>query len=175
MDEETKKLVDELISDRQKFNDFVYTPINEAIAELKKRGNDHNLCSLVDKSLLDNIPESIKNQKSMVLFRHVATPNYEIRRFMIAADGLDELHPVIFEYTADKFTNRNYWKYSLGRLFLHKGVNKNKEQLFDTKIIIDFNESNNKPLNTIKTKWGQSLVDFHREMFLNSFKKMSHT
>jgi hypothetical protein len=128
----------------------------------------------VDEVLIDNVPEIMRGRKSMVLFRHIATPNYEIRRFLIAADALEVLHPIIFEYTADKFNNRNDWKYSLGRISLHRGTNKKGEQMFECKNVIDFNLSNNKPIRSINTHWNQSLVDFHHEIFTKGYPHLKN-
>jgi hypothetical protein len=169
MNDKTKKQIEELTCNRQKFNDFVYTPFEKAIVELNNRQNNLKLDEYINKILNEDVPEIMRGKKSMVLFRHIATPNYEIRRFLTAADALEVLHPIIFEYTADKFTNRNEWKYSLGRISLHKGMNRKKEQIFECKNVINFNQSNNKPIHSINTHWNQSLVDFHHEIFTKGY------
>jgi hypothetical protein len=172
MTDNMEKQIESLCNNREEFNKFVYTPIDEAIKELEKIKCDKKIEEYVEKILKDEVPEIIKKGRSMVLFRHIATLNYEIRRFIIAADGLEVLNPVIFEYTEDKFNNRNDWKYSLGKISLHKGTNKKGEQLFECKNIIDFNESNNKPINCVRTKWNQTLVDFHHEIFVKGFPNL---
>jgi hypothetical protein len=174
MDDETKIQIEGLMSDRKKFNDFVYTSFKEAISELNNRQDHSKLGEYTDNFLDKHAPEIMRGKKSMVLFRHIATPNYEIRRFLIAADALEVLHPIIFEYTADKFTNRNDWKYSLGRISLHKGTNKKGEQIFECKNVIDFNQCNNKPIHSINTHWNQSLVDFHHEIFTKGYPTLKN-
>jgi hypothetical protein len=167
---EIEKQIEFLCSNHGEFNKFIYTPVEEAIKELDSRLNNTKLDKYTEKVLAgNNIPEIMKNRKSMVLFRHVATLNYEVRRFIIAADALDELYPIIFEYTADKFNNRNDWKFSLGKISLSNGVNKKKEQMFECKNIIDTNGSNNKQICSINTHWNQPLVDFHHEIFTKGF------
>jgi hypothetical protein len=166
--------IEKLVAVREKFDEFVYMPIDKAIAELNIRQTDKKLEEYTNKILNGDVPEILKDQRNMILFRHIATPNHEVRRFLIAADGLEVLNPVIFEYVADKFNNRNDWKYSLGNIFLSKGLNKKHEQIIECKNIIDFNESNNKPIHSIKTKWGQSLVDFHHEIFTNDFPHLKN-
>jgi len=37
MDSEVEKQIEDLVSDREKFNKFVYTPVDEAVCELEKR------------------------------------------------------------------------------------------------------------------------------------------
>ena len=168
------KKIETLLTDRIEFNNFVYTPLEKAIAELEKRQDNKTIKEYENKILRGEAPEIMKNKKSMAIFRHIATLNYEIRRFIIAADGLEVLHPIIFEYTEDKFTNRNEWKYSLGRISLHKGTNKKGEQMYECKNVIDFNSSNNKPIHTVNTHWNQSLVDFHHEIFEGGFLSLKN-
>jgi hypothetical protein len=168
MSENTEKRIEELVSDREKFTDFVYTPLHEAIAELKRRQTDAKLNAYL-ASLPMEVPEILKNKPSAVLFRHIATPNYEIRRFLHIVSVLADLQPLFLEYTEDKFTNRNECKFSLGKISLYKGMNKKEEPIYEKINIIDINESNCQPISSIKTVWGQSLVDFHHELFLTCF------
>ena len=63
--------------------------------------------------LKGDIPEILKNNKKYaVLFRQIATPNYETKRFIALAKE-NNLCPVIFEYHNDKFTSNNEFKHSL--------------------------------------------------------------
>lgn len=156
--------IEELMNDRDAFNSFIYTPWEEALSELKKRSEDTKILDCLSRTTPHGIPEIMEGKKSMVLFRHIATPNYEIRRFTIAADALSELHPIILEYTDDQFNNRNDWKFSLGKLYFQKGFNKLGEPVVEKKTIIDINAANNQPISSLATKWGQSLVDFHHEL-----------
>ena len=159
-----------LCNNKRDFDKLIYTPVEEAVNELKLRQANNALEDYTRRILGDDIPEIIKCRKSMVLFRHVATLNYEIRRFLIGADALsDDLKPIIFEYLSDSFNNRNAWKFSLGKISLHKGLDKNKKQIFECKNIIDMNSSNNKPLHSVVTHWKQPLVDFHHEIFSRGF------
>jgi hypothetical protein len=164
--------VERITANREEFNSFVYMPVREAMAELDRRQASGELDEYVAKALPKGMPEILKDKKSMVLFRHIATSNYEMRRFVISADALDHLQPVFMEYLEDRFTNRNEWKYYLGRICLSKGINKKNEMMFECSNIIDFNSSNNKPISAVSTSWGQSLVDFHHELFTNDFPKL---
>ncbi len=172
IDEKMERKIDELMSDRQKFNDLVYTPVEEVLDLYIKRETDEKLIKKVANILPEGTPEIMRGKKNIVIFRHIATLNHEIRRFIIAADAFEDFQPVILEYLDDKFNNRNDWKYSLGRLSFFKGYNKKREQMFECHNIIDFNDSNNKPLSSIKTRWGELLVDFHHRLFTESQHKL---
>lgn len=161
--------IDELIGDREKFNKFVYMSLEDAVKEIDYRQNNELINDYLKKTLPTGIPEVMKNKKSIVLFRHIATLNYEILRFVSLTSIFDKFQQVILEYTEDKFTNRNEWKFFLGKMSFIKGMNKNNEIMFESQNIINFNESNIKPISSIKTIWGQSLVDFHHEMFFKYF------
>mgnify|MGYP000508749092 CR=1 FL=1 len=162
---------DPITADRKSFDSLVYAQLTDAIQELHRRQKDPELKAKVRKLLPAGIPELMNDKMNIAIFRHVATSNYEIRRFMSAADALEEHNTLILEYTADKFTNRNESKYFLGRICLNKGLNKKGESMFECQNIVDFNSSNSTPIKDVKTLWGQSLVDFHHELFENVFPK----
>lgn len=164
-------LMDSLVSDREKFDSFMYLSLPDALEEINRRQEDNVLESYVKRVFADGMPGFIKDNKSLVIFRHVATTNHEILRFLMATDALEERNPVILEYTSDRFLNRNEWKHSLGKIRFDKGVNKSGQRTFESKVIIDFNNSDNLPIRDVKTLWGQSLVDFHHELFQISHPK----
>lgn len=158
-----------LVADKEAFSAYVYTPLQEAIAQLKERERDPALTAYVQSKLYQGLPDVLKDKKSLILFRHVATPNYEISRFLAVADVFSKFNTVILEYLDDKFADRNENKYFLGKMRFHKGLNKDGNPIFDHSMLINFNESNNKPISSILTKWGQRLVDFHHGMFKKRF------
>lgn len=143
------------MSDRKRFENFVYTKTEEAIKLLDKR--DEN-------EIEYDLPQEFYGQKKGVIFRQVATPNFEIMRFLTILP--EALRPVIFEFHADKFTTQNEGKHLLGKLHFYKGFGKKGGMKVDTHKIIDFNTSDGKPLNKVMTTWGQPLIDFHKELFL---------
>jgi hypothetical protein len=155
-------IIDKLISDREAFNKFVYTQFNEAIIESEKRRI--NPITIGDLE----IPIILKDSSSFVLFRHIATPNYEIRRFISIADAADN-RPIILEYASDIFRSINPWKSSLAKIPFYKGTDKYGKIRVEYKNIIDFNISNSKPFSQINTLWNQKLVDFHHEFFIKHF------
>lgn len=162
-----------LAEDRASFERYVYTPLAEAVMEIERRHGDREISSYVEQAVTAGVPEPLKGKKSIVLFRHIATPNYEIRRFLMYAQKLPDFQPIILEYTADKFTNRNEWKYSLGKLRFRKGTASNGSQIFENENIIDFNASNFKPISSVVTKWGESLVDFHHDFFASELPEFA--
>jgi hypothetical protein len=156
--------IEKLVKDREAFNAFVYTSFEEVISELRERSNHTHKPHHVEP------PDVMKGDPRFVLFRHIATPNYEVRRFMSAADAA-EFKPLILEYAADEFLSINHWKYSLAKIAFYKGSDKKGGIKTEYRNIIDFNTSNRKALSDIKTNWNQGLVDFHHEFFLRHFPK----
>jgi len=164
--------IETILSDRDAFNSFVYIPWKDALEELERRQQSKEIEEYLKAVLPHGIPPVMRGKKNLVLFRHIATSNYEIHRFMAVADALDaHFRPLILEYTNDKFNDRNEGKYFLGKLSFHKGLNKNGEAIWENTRIVDFNASNNKPISSIETTWGQSLVELHHELFHKSFPK----
>lgn len=155
--------IDYLLSNRDAFNDLIYTPVMEAVEELKKRWEDIELKDKISDYLNNDVPEPLINGYGAVFFRQIITPNYELRRFMSVPDVLD-LKPVFWEYHNDKFTSNNSVKHSLGKIPTHKGVGKKGGAKIDYDNVIDFNKSNGRKMKEVETLWGQSLVDFHHEL-----------
>lgn len=163
------EFAENLTADKKAFDAYVYTPLREAMEELERRQADPALTAYVEQALPHGLPEAVRNKKSFVLFRHIATPNYEISRYMTLADVFPDFNTVILEYHDDAFLDRNENKYFLGKLRFQKGLNKDGNPIFENSMLINFNESNNKPISSIFTKWGQKLVDFHHELFAHRF------
>ena len=156
--------IDSLVSDRKAFNKFVYTSYKDALLESHRRQSKPiKIAGLM-------VPKPLKKRRPLVIFRHMATTNYEIMRFMGIAQAADA-DPLILEYTSDLFLSLNKWKYSLAKLIFYKGRGRGGNLKIERKSIIDFNICNRKPFSKIKTLWGQDLVDFHHELFLKRFPK----
>jgi len=155
-----------IMSDRNIFNQIVYTPLSEALRLLEERQKDRELMAKVNELLKGDIPEVLKNKKCGVLGRHIATPNHESKMFIKIAKE-NSLYPIFFEYHDDKFTSNNNYKHSLGQLQLQKkGFNKDGNYHFEKMTIMDFNKYNGKKLREVKTIWEESLIDFHRKLFV---------
>jgi hypothetical protein len=162
--EEDQILIDHLSTNKNEFNQFVYTPLEEAVSLLTKRR-----ANLLESKL--SIPSPLEKDSRAVLFRQVLTSNYEARRFLNLIEST-ELKPLFFEYYKDKFTSNNEFKHSLGRLLFYKGRGKKDGTQIYSQTIVDFNLSNGKPIEELKTLWGQPLIDFHHQLFHSSFKQL---
>ena len=153
-----------IMSDRNIFNQIVYTPLSEAIRILDERRKDPVLIAKVEELLNCRIPEILREKKCAIMARQLATPNHENRRFITLAEE-NKLCPIFFEYFGDKFTSNNKYKHSLGQLHIQNGVNKNGENIVENVTIVDFNKYNGKKIEEVKTVWGESLIDFHKKLF----------
>jgi hypothetical protein len=136
-----------IMSDRNIFNQIIYTSLPEALRLLKERQKDPELMAKVKKLLKGNIPEILKKKKCAVQFRQITTPNNECQQFIKLAREND-LQPVFFE------------------LHVQSHVNKNNVYPVEKITIVDFNKYNGKKLKDVKTLWEEPLVDFHKKLFI---------
>ncbi len=162
--------IDALVADRQAFSKFVYTPLRAALEERKKRRSDREIERKIAEFLHGDIPVFLSEKTlKAVLFRQVATPNYEVRRFLHLVEGIGGLEPVLWEYYEDKFTSNNSWKYTLGKIPFFMGQKQNAPQRIERIRIIDFDRYDGKKLSRVKTIWGQPLVEFHHKLFEHTY------
>lgn len=168
--EEDKALIEELVNDHEKFNAFVYTEsLEEAMVELERRRKDPELQKKVEEYFKDvGIPAPFQKEPRLTIFRQVATPNLEISRFLIAADGSD-MKPLFLEYHEDKFTSNNEWKRYLGKIAFYNGEGKKGGSKVVYKHIIDFVESDGEKMSEIKTLWKEPFIDFHHRLFFENY------
>ncbi len=163
-------MIDRLMSDHRAFNDFVYTPVQEAIKELKRRSDDAALDGAARTLMGDDIPSYLtEGQPKGVLFRQVSTPNHEVRRFFSIMDAIDELAPLLGEHREDRFSTANDYKCSWGRLSFNK---KTEDKRFDNLRVIDFQAWDGHPLSEVRTLWGQDLIEFHHELFEATYRQV---
>lgn len=166
----TKQSVDltnnhsKIISDRNLFNSYVYTPLSEALKLLEERRNNPELVKKVEELLNGDIPEVLKKRLCAIQFRQIVTPNNDTKSFIKISKNFD-LTPVFMEYHNDKFSSNNSFKRSLGKIQLQGPVNKQDEYRIEKINIMDFNKHNGKPLKEVITFWGESLIHFHRRLF----------
>jgi hypothetical protein len=66
-----------VVSDQTEF----YTPLEQAKEEIWKRWRNENLRRKV-QDFIDNIPQPFQDAPKAVLFRQVATPNFEFFHFL---------------------------------------------------------------------------------------------
>ncbi|MCX6753315.1 MAG: hypothetical protein NTW62_03175 [Candidatus Nomurabacteria bacterium] len=153
-----------IMSDRNIFNQIVYTPLSEALRLLEERQKDPVLIARIEELLNGDIPEVLKNKKCGVFARQVATPNVDTQHF-IKITKENNLETILFEYPDDKFTSKNNFKHSLCQIRVHNGINKNGNDLFEKINIIDLVKYDGKKIRDIVTLWEEPLIDFHRKLF----------
>lgn len=143
--------------------DHLYTPLSVAKREIARRSRDPKLQQKVLDYIDGNMLPCLVDGPRALLSRHVASPNYETLFFMELAKIMD-LPPTLIEYTQDKFVDKNFCKYHLGRLFVEQGYGRNGGMKMAAHTIIDFNKHRGKKINDIETKWGENFVDFHHRL-----------
>lgn len=158
--------IDFLVSNHKAFDAFVYTPVREALCELKKRWEDKSIIIDVD------IPLCLKDGFKAIHYVSLVSPNYQIRKYINVAK-VSNLEPIILEQRKDKFTSNNEWKHSLGQLRFYSKVNKKGEAIIEHVTIIDFPQYDGKPIPDVLTVWGQSLIGFHHELFFKTFPSLT--
>ena len=154
-----------LLADPDLYESFIYSDLEDARQQLQLRKNDSALDAYLQKVLPNGPPDPMKENPCTVLFRHVATPNFEAQRFEMLASMAPDLDPVILEYSKDMFTNRNGWKFAMVKLRFDNGLSKTNERIVQFKTILNINASNTKEIYSLKTYWGESLIDFHHQWF----------
>jgi hypothetical protein len=157
-----------LVRDKNLFNSFVYTSLDDAVNALMKRRTDSELMKRVESFLGPTLPSQFQTDPRLVLARHLVTPDHEIIRFLNVSDVI-HIPPLFFEYLGDKLVFKNPAKYRLARLSFYKGIGKKGGVKRDERSIIDFDEAHGKPISSVKTTDNRSLVDVHHQLFLRRF------
>jgi hypothetical protein len=152
--------MDDMNQDEMSANS-IYTQLSVAKDEILRRWNDKDLRKKVEDFLGGKVPEIFSNDPKAVLFRNIATPNFESERFFDLA-SIVNLKPAYLEFSADKFCTRNKDKICLGKMCFSE-KNSLNHNVF--KKIIDMKESDNASFGNIKTLWGEGLTDFHHKLF----------
>jgi hypothetical protein len=163
-----------IIANRKRFDETLYTPLEEAYEELERRRRDPRLEHLVLEALGGNVLEPLQQYPKAVVARSVVSPNYEITRFADVAYGYKKLEPLFLEYHSDKFASNNESKRMMGRLYFYNGKGRSGTMRTDSLNIIDFSSSNGEGISAVKTLWGQDFVGFHHEFFDSQYQKLSH-
>ena len=149
---------------REDFEKYIYTDIFSALDLLKIREGDIALDAYIAKELEETIPDEFNDGLRYVLFRQVATPNFEFRRFLHICSFLQH-KSLFFEYGDDKFTSNNEHKYHLGRLPAFQGKKKKRIPIVQKQTVVDFAHFDGKPISEVETLWGEKLVNFHHNLF----------
>jgi hypothetical protein len=135
----------------------LYTPLPEAVCELHARRSSPRR---VGESGLER---HLVSRPHAVLFRQVATPNFELERFVGLALSAG-LSPLVLEFHRDKFVTRNTLKYSLARMGFYGGIGRNGGPRVRYLAVVDLPTADGLELQQTATTWGQSLIEFHHEL-----------
>jgi hypothetical protein len=157
-----------LVGDRSAFHDFVYTPLDEAIAELERRRENPDLMKTVTRFLGNSLLPEFSEKPRAVLARHVITPNYEVTRFLSVPDSTG-MAPLFFEYHKDKLIYKNPSKYRLARLLFHHGYGKKGGAKTSQVEVLHLDSAHGKEIASVTTHSGENLVEFHHGLFLSRF------
>lgn len=137
---------------------FPYTPLEEAVALLHSR---RTALSINTGNMLER---HFAARPYAVLFRNVATPNFELERFVALAVSAN-LIPLVLEFPQDKFVTRNPAKKTLARMSFYAGIGRNGGPLpIRVLTITNLNAADSLPFPQIATIWGQGFIPFHHEM-----------
>ncbi|MBK8092232.1 MAG: hypothetical protein IPK32_09720 [Verrucomicrobiaceae bacterium] len=135
----------------------IYTPIREAVEILQKRRREANM------TIANALECLLATHSHAVLFRQVATPNFEMQRFVTAATSAG-LKPLVLEYHEDKFVHFNPAKHSLLKMRFHSGTGRNGGERIRCLSIAEMNGSDGKRLRELHTRNGVGIVPFHHAL-----------
>jgi hypothetical protein len=147
----------------EKTAEEIYISVTVAKEEIWRRWNNKELRKKVVDFLGGDIPEAFQEEPRAVLFRNIASPDFEFQHFLDASKKLG-LKPIVLEYTQDKFCTRNADKLGLCKLAIFEKKNGNGESIFHYNKIVDVKLEDNKKFCDIKTISGEMLVDFHHNL-----------
>ncbi|MEI6479918.1 MAG: hypothetical protein WCO12_00125 [bacterium] len=146
----------------------IYIQPEDAVKELIKRWKDKELENKVETFLDGDIPSSLRTKPHVILFRHIITPDDEARKLVEFSKKFN-IDLFVFEFTKDKFVSYNFDKYTLLRMFIYLGERPNgQENVFKLKVS-DMDAVDGKKIQSIKTLWGEPLVEFHHNILYKVF------
>ena len=144
----------------------IYTPLEEASEEL------HSVKRRAIRSKFNHADSPLRQDCAFAVhIGHVATPNFEIERFLCLASD-SKLQPLFWEYHRDKFVSCNPCKRSLGRMGFHTGRNRHNQPLVAYRNVVCFSQ-NGRPIAEVRTFWGQPLVEFHHDLLLATWPHLT--
>lgn len=153
-------------------NNEIYTNLDTAILEIKRRADDLKLRKKIDlycKKMKITFP-AFRN--AVVLFSTpVATPNI-VTEFFIKNTKLNNFNQLILEYSDDIFITNNYPRLLLGKLvFLEHS--RTKMTRITNLNIVNFKDNNGKKIKDVRLLNNTKLPNFHHELLFSANKDMS--
>lgn len=148
----------------------LYTPLEEAIEELWRRWSNVSLRKRVE-DYLGIVPVNLRNKPKAILGRFIATPNYEMWRFIELSKKID-MDPVVMELSLDRFCTRNPDKLSLVHMPFYMGKDKNGKVLFEYQNVSDCTKHQGKHFADITTYRGETLVNLHHRLLSSYIRNL---
>ncbi len=140
----------------------MYTTLEEAKEEVWKRWHDAGLRRRVEEYVRE-LPYGFEQEPRAVLWRWLATPNYESFIFSQLAHEAS-IKPIYFEFIMDKFCSKNPDKFYLGKLAFFKGKGRNNGNKVSCCHAIDFCTEDGKAFQDVNTLGGSNFVSLHHRM-----------
>jgi hypothetical protein len=135
-----------------------YTPIEQATSILFSR-RQHRC-----PRARDALEGYLGSNRFAVLFRPVATPNFELLRFAPLASA-HSLAPLVMEYHHNKFVSYcNPIKHALARMRFHNGTGRNGGARITALTVADISASTGRILADVTTISGEPLIAFHHHL-----------
>lgn len=140
-------------------NKDIYLSLDEARIELRKRWNDTNLRSVIEKELGKLFMPQFLQKPRGVLFRQICPADNGFEFFYYNSKYIGA-EPLVLEYYDDIFVHFNEEKKGLGRLRVV--LEDESKAMVD---IMNFHENEKRKLGECILKNGEKLVDFHHSLF----------
>jgi hypothetical protein len=142
----------------------LYTPLTEALEELKRRRGDKKLRQKVDDYFASYpCPPELATEPRIVMAPSLASPNLELRYFLDVCKHLP-IRSIFYEFNKDKFVHLNFEKHYLGKMVFFKECAQNNKEVTGSLHVVDFQKDQGKPMHEIKTIQGENFVDFHHRL-----------
>jgi hypothetical protein len=141
--------------------DDIYTPLEEAGREIRRRWEDKELEKKVNEYLGDGLPFTVREEPKAFCTFHVASPNWAFFHFWEEAQKI-KMKPLVFEYLDDLFITTNFDKASLAKMIFYHGQDDHGDMLTSNRHVIHLDgRHEKKKIKDIETLWGENFVDFH--------------
>lgn len=140
----------------------IYVSLDEAREEIKKRWHDVELRKKIEAELGDKFWPEFQIKPRCLSWNAISSPDNGFTFFYQCSKYIN-VEPLFFEFIGDIYISHNEMKKNLGRL--HVQLENNEKATIN---IMDLHRWNKKEISEIITKTGQSLVDFHHELFKQS-------
>jgi hypothetical protein len=148
--------------------DSIYTPLDLAAHELRKRRKDEGLARKVAEFLDGRKPLHFCDAPRALHCPNVASPNIWMHEVHVAAEQMG-VAPLVFEYQRDKFHPGNETKLHLARMRFFLGRDRHELPRTRCFSMADVTAMAGKPFDRIHARNGQSFIDFHHRLLRSFF------